>query len=126
MNDLRYAADGALERFISFDTPDDRLAGFLRLSLPVQDSPATGIPELKDTAMIREVHVYGQSLAVGAEKAGAPQHAGLGTALLRQAETVARQAGFVRLAVISAVGTRQYYLDRGYSRGDLYLLKSIA
>jgi elongator complex protein 3 len=125
MNDLCYAVDGALEHFISFDTPDDRLAGFLRLSLPDQYSPAPGIPELKDTAMIREVHVYGQSLAVGTEKAGAPQHAGLGTALLRHAETVARQAGFARLAVISAVGTRQYYLDRGYSRGDLYLLKSI-
>jgi elongator complex protein 3 len=126
LNDQCYAADGALEHFISFDTQDDLLAGFLRLSLPDQCSPSTGIPELKDAAMIREVHVYGQSLAVGAEKAGAPQHAGLGTALLRQAETVARQAGFVRLAVISAVGTRQYYLDRGYCRGDLYLIKSIA
>jgi elongator complex protein 3 len=126
MNDLRYAADGALEHFLSFDTVDDHLAGFLRLSLPDQHSPPTGIQELKDTAMIREVHVYGRSLAVGAEQAGVPQHAGLGSALLRQAETVAREAGFVRLAVISAVGTRQYYLDRGYSRGDLYLLKSIA
>jgi elongator complex protein 3 len=125
MNDLSYMADGASEHFISFDTPDDRLAGFLRLSLPNQYSPATGIPELKGTAIIREVHVYGQSLAVGAETPGVPQHAGLGTALLEKAEIVARQAGFVGLAVISAVGTRQYYLGRGYSRGDLYLIKSI-
>jgi histone acetyltransferase (RNA polymerase elongator complex component) len=29
------------------------------------------------------------------------------------------------MAVISAVGTRQYYLDRGFERGELYLIKSL-
>ena len=29
------------------------------------------------------------------------------------------------VAVISAVGTRQYYLERGFERGELYLVKSI-
>jgi elongator complex protein 3 len=43
--------------------------------------------------------------------------------LLAEAEHVAARAGFRRLAVISAVGTRQYYLGRGFERGDLYLLK---
>ena len=28
------SAAGAEEHFISFDTPDDKLAGFIRLSLP--------------------------------------------------------------------------------------------
>jgi len=71
------------------------------------------------------VHVYGQSLAVGAEQSGAAQHAGLGTRLLEQAEAIARSRGFKRLAVISAVGTRLYYLERGFERGELYLVKSI-
>ena len=123
MNDLVYPTRHAEEHFISIDTPDDRLAGFLRLSLPDAAAPRTGVPELEVAAVIREVHVYGQSLAVGAEKAGSAQHTGLGTRLLRRAEDIARRAGFEKLAVISAVGTRQYYIERGYARGELYLLK---
>ncbi len=64
------------------------------------------------------MHVYGQSLAVGAEQTGAAQHLGLGTRLLEEAESVARKHGFEKLAVISAIGTRHYYLDRGFERGE--------
>jgi len=124
-DDLIYSADHAEEHFLSFNTPQDGIAGFARLSLPTRQSSSTQMEELKGAAMIREVHVYGQSLAVGAERAGAAQHSGLGTRLLAQAETIAAGLGFSRLAVISAVGTRQYYLERGYERGDLYLLKSL-
>jgi len=81
--------------------------------------------ELRGAAMIREVHVYGQSLAVGSGKAGAAQHTGLGSRLLQRAEEIAKASGFKRMAVIAAVGTRQYYLDRGFSRGALYLLKEL-
>lgn len=125
LHDHVYPAGRAEEHFISFDTNEDGLAGFIRLSLPGSDSPATGIADLAGAALIREVHVYGQSLPVGAEKSGAAQHVGLGTRLLEEAEAVARQKGFTKLAVISAVGTRQYYLDRGFERGDYYLLKNL-
>jgi histone acetyltransferase (RNA polymerase elongator complex component) len=27
--------------------------------------------------------------------------------------------------VISAIGTRQYYLERGFERGELYLVKKL-
>jgi elongator complex protein 3 len=120
-----YAAGSAEEHFISYVTPDDKLAGFIRLSLPGRDSPQTGISDLDGAALIREVHVYGQSLAVGAEKKGAAQHMGLGTRLLEEAESIARAKGFRRMAVISAVGTRGYYLDRGFARGELYLVKQL-
>jgi elongator complex protein 3 len=125
VSDLVYAAGGAQEHFLSYVTPDDRLAGFLRLSLPGHDSPQTGLADLERAAIIREVHVYGQSLPVGVEGDGVPQHAGLGTELLQRAEECAREAGFSRLAVISAVGTRQYYLERGYERGEHYLVKNL-
>jgi elongator complex protein 3 len=62
-------------------------------------------------------------LPVGAEKDGAAQHSGLGTQLLEEAEKVARERGFSKIAVISAVGTRGYYLDRGFERGEYYLVK---
>jgi elongator complex protein 3 len=125
LNDLVYAAASAEEHFISFDTPDDGLAGFIRLSLPLEDAPETGLPDLMGAALIREVHVYGQSLAVGAEAGGSAQHIGLGTRLLEEAERVARGRGFKRMAVISAIGTRKYYLERGFERGALYLVKTL-
>ncbi len=125
LDDHVYQAGLAEEHFISFITEEDGLAGFIRLSLPKAGSPATGIPELDGAALIREVHVYGQSLEVGAEKTGAAQHAGLGTRLLEEADKIAKENGHKKIAVISAVGTRGYYLDRGFERGEYYLVKAI-
>jgi elongator complex protein 3 len=125
-DDLVYAADFAEEHFLSFVTPEDKLAGFLRLSLPSEHSPDTGMEELRGAAIIREVHVYGQSLPVGAAQEGAAQHTGLGTRLLDAAAEIARARGFRRMAVIAAVGTRRYYLERGFRRGTYYLLRDIA
>jgi len=126
LDDMVYPVGAAEEHFISYVTPEDKLAGFTRLSLPGKDSPQTGIHDLDGAALIREVHVYGQSLPVGAEQRGAAQHAGLGTRLLEEAEAIARSKGFERIAVISAVGTREYYLERGFERGELYLVKNLA
>ncbi len=126
LNDLVYNAGKAEEHFLSFTTPDDQLAGFLRLSLPKADSPNIGITDLEQAALIREVHVYGQSLAVGEDKSGAAQHLGLGTRLLQEAEQIAKARGFQKLAVIAAVGTRQYYISRGFERGEYYLIKQLS
>lgn len=125
LDDLVYQAGAAEEHFISYVTPEDRIAGFVRLSLPNEDSPQTEIADLDGAALIREVHVYGQSLPVGAEKDGAAQHVGLGTRLLEEAERIAIANGYKRMAVISAVGTRGYYLGRGFERGELYLVKKL-
>jgi elongator complex protein 3 len=125
LDDLIYRSGGAEEHFISWITPGGKLAGFLRLSLPSHGSHYTGMADLKGAAVIREVHIYGQSLGVGEAKVGAAQHSGLGTNLLKRAEEIARAHGFDRIAVISAIGTRQYYLDRGFQRGDLYMVKDI-
>jgi elongator complex protein 3 len=125
LDDLVYHPDGAEEHFLSFVSPDDKITGFLRLSLPGPESPATSLSDLAGAAIIREIHVYGQSLAVGAEQSGAAQHAGLGTRLLVEADRIASEKGYRRMAVIAAVGTRQYYLERGFERGELYLVKPI-
>jgi elongator complex protein 3 len=125
LKDLIYTPSQAEEHFISFNTPDDKLAGYLRLSLPTVDSPQLGWPDLNDAALIREVHVYGQSLAVGAEKTGAAQHIGLGTALLLEAEKISRSKGFSKIAVIAAIGTRLYYESRGFKRGEIYMIKDL-
>ena len=125
LDDLIYQADFAEEHFISCVTPDDKLAGFLRLSLPAKEAPKTGMDDLEGAAIIREVHVHGQSLQVGQERRGSAQHIGLGTALMQRAEEIACERGYRRMAVISAIGTRRYYLERGFGRGELYLVKEL-
>ena len=136
MKDLVYHPVDAQEHFISFSTPADRLAGYLRLSLPAavpiqkrndaRNQLYVLIPEIDGAALIREVHIYGQSLEVGADLSGAAQHSGLGTALLEKAEELAKTAGYRQMAVIAAVGTRLYYEKRGFKRSALYMTKEIA
>lgn len=126
LDDLTYSAVQAKEHFLSFVTADDKIAAYIRLSLPAPDAPQTGLKDLDDAALIREVHVYGQSLPVGAKQEGVAQHAGLGTRLLEEAEKMAHIYGFHRIAVISAIGTRQYYLERDFERGECYLVKEIS
>jgi len=135
LQDHTYHPADAEEHFLSYSTPDDRLAGYLRLSLPMDAGSAErkrmrqtlyeAIPELEDAALIREVHVYGQALEVGADLPGAAQHSGLGTSLIEEAEDIARKAGFKSMAVIAAVGTRLYYEGRGFRRAGLYMAKEL-
>ncbi|HEY3345295.1 MAG TPA: tRNA uridine(34) 5-carboxymethylaminomethyl modification radical SAM/GNAT enzyme Elp3 [Anaerolineaceae bacterium] len=134
LKDTVYPATHAEEHFLTFETPAGQIAGYLRLSIPGKADPAAlpfldpqlGFSDLPGAALIREVHVYGQSLPVGGESShGAAQHIGLGTRLLRRSEEIAAEAGCSRLAVIAAVGTREYYIGRGFKRGELYLVKRL-
>ena len=124
--DFIYHPASAEEHFLTYTTPDDHIAGYLRLSLPDQNSPSLGIRDLENAAIIREVHVYGQSLPVGSERSGAAQHIGLGTLLLEHADHIAGTLGFKRVAVIAAIGTRNYYEKRGFKRGELYMVKELS
>src|SRR5206468_3638011 len=102
--------DATTEHFLQYLTPSGKLAGFLRLSLPHENVPSEEIlPELHGAAMVRELHIYGPALELGAANNGQPQHSGLGRKLAEHATEIARGAGFKRMAVISALGTREYY-----------------
>jgi elongator complex protein 3 len=111
LEQLIYETDATHECFLQMVTPENDLAGFLRLSLPDAEPP---IDVLRGCAVIREVHVYGPALRLGAELETAPQHAGLGTQLIDEARLIARRAGYEQLAVIAAIGTRPYYRERGF------------
>jgi elongator complex protein 3 len=115
-----YATDATIEHFLSFETADERIAGFLRLSLP-DPNIAQPFSELAGHAMIREVHVYGPALDLGEESQGEAQHLGLGTELVNRAKEMARAAGYERLAVISAIGTREYYAKLDFTLEGLYM-----
>ncbi len=125
IEDLVYEAGASVEHFLAYVTEDDDLAGYLRLSMPSDDSPPTGLSDLDGAALVREVHVYGQSLEVGQSIDGTAQHSGLGTGLMELAEEKARQAGYDRMAVIAAIGTREYYRKLGYELVKTYMVKSL-
>ncbi|MCK5850986.1 MAG: GNAT family N-acetyltransferase, partial [Kiritimatiellae bacterium] len=129
MIDEIYYPASSEEHFLEFVTEDDKLAGFLRLSFPNPDQDLAWrddiLPDLKDTAIIREIHVYGQSLKVGGEQNGAAQHIGLGTALIEEAVKLSKIRGYQRLAVISAIGTHRYYAKRNFKMGKSYMVRNI-
>lgn len=115
---------------------DSTLLGLLRLRIPdVSKSPfAIRMAEFKnqDTAIVREVHVYGTMISVHEKDntGTGVQHCGIGTFLLLAAERVAKIFDHVRkVAVISGVGVVNYYRHRGYEKGSLedgqYMVKSI-
>ena len=113
------------EVFLQYITQERKIAAFLRLCLPTADE-APLLEELTGCAMIREVHVYGLSLGIGKAMSGRAQHLGLGSRLLEQAAQIAVERGYARLAVISAIGTRDYYRKRGFQDGALYQIRDLA
>jgi len=95
----------------------ERLLGFLRLSLPKEKS---FIKELASSAVIREVHVYGRVTSLGDKDKGKAQHLGIGKELIARAKKLAHKEEHKKLSVISAVGTREYYRKLGFEDGEMY------
>jgi elongator complex protein 3 len=117
LEELEYRTSIGRELFLQYVTPEDRIVGFLRLSLP--ETPSF-VSELGASALIREVHVYGQVVGLDEESDARPQHAGLGRALIERAVEIARDDRRRNVAVISAIGTRAYYRKVGFEDGALY------
>ena len=118
-----YDAAGGEERFIeAVDPTTDTLLGFCRLRFPARTDLHPAITD--GTALIRELHVYGTATGIGDE--GEVQHRGLGSALMREAETQARAAGKGKMIIIAGVGVREYYIRRlGYRHDHEYVSKNI-
>ena len=120
-----YSAGIGDEVFLQYITEERKIAAFLRLSLPdIGEAPL--LEELAGCAMIREIHVYGLSLGIGTAMSGRAQHLGLGSRLIETAAKIAAERAYTRLAVISAIGTREYYRVRGFEDGELYQIRDLA
>ncbi len=122
---MDYEASEGREIFLSFeDVGEDLLIGFCRLRIPSGKQHRGEITP--DTAIVRELHVYGQEVCVGSEGKGALQHRGYGSKLLLEAERIAKEEfGKGKLAVISGVGAREYYYKRGYGLDGVYVSKKL-
>lgn len=101
----------------------------LRLRIPSQyftgEDPE--IPELKGCAIIREVHVFGDQLPIGAPPDGSGQHMGFGKKMLGEAERIVRETypAIRKMAVIAGTGVRPYYRKFGYENCGSYLVKEL-
>lgn len=115
-----YQTEEGKEYFLEFVNKNNILFGLCRLRVQENNE--------KIPAIVRELHVYGQSLNVG-EKPGkgniASQHMGLGKKLMAKAEEISKQNGAKMLFVISGVGVREYFRKLGYSRNNEYMAKKI-
>lgn len=132
LQDFSYITAVSDEHFLQWVTADNKIAGFCRLSLPHWDKLIAGACDVTANellvqpgqAMIRELHVYGQALSLGSEGMSA-QHQGLGQKLLSKASSIATEAGYTSLNVISSIGTRAYYRAQGFTDAGLYQQKAL-
>lgn len=120
-----YEAGGGDEVFLAWEDPvADAIAGFLRLRRP---GPRAHRAEAQGAAIVRELKVYGEALALGDHddpERGAWQHQGLGARLLGEAERIAREEWNVdRVLVTAGVGVRAYYGRHGYEPLGPYMAK---
>lgn len=127
LNKFEYKVNGGNEIFLSFDTKKDKkLVGFLRLFLPEKKESAHNfIEELKNTAIIREVHVYGETEGLSSKKQNTSQHKGVGRMLIDKAADIPKSQGLSSISVISAVGTRRYYGRLGFTLEGSYMGKQL-
>ena len=132
LQDFTYTTAVSDEHFLQWVTAGNKIAGFCRLSLPHWDKLTSGACDVSadellvqpGQAMIRELHVYGQALSLGSEGMSA-QHQGLGQKLLTKASSIAAEAGYTSLNVISSIGTRAYYRAQGFTDAGLYQQKAL-
>ena len=121
-----YEASEGKEFFISAEDPENNvLLGYLRMRVPSAKAHRPEITALP-SAIVRELHIYGQLVPVGKHSVSAWQHKGFGQILLKEAERLASvELGLKKLLVISALGTRRYYMRFGYERDGLYVSKKL-
>ena len=132
--EYKFESSNETEVFLSYETPDEKiLFGFLRLRLIKNQKNSTIFEELKDCALVRELHVYGQTTAVnkkdsdiGKDPNNNYQHVGFGTKLLNEAFTIAKANGFQKIAVISGNGVKNYYKKFGFVDNEYFMIKDLS
>jgi elongator complex protein 3 len=124
---VKEEASGGKELFISAEDPvNDVLVGYVRLRVP---SEKASRPEItaENTAIIRELRVYGPLVPVGKHLSRAWQHKGYGGVLLSEAERIAIEYySRSKIVVTSALGTKEYYKRFGYGYDGPYVSKQLS
>jgi len=119
-----YDASGGKEIFLSFENKKrDKLYSLLRLRIISKSKPVFSV--LKNAALIREIHTYGQLVPIS-KKGTSAQHKGLGKKLIKQAEDIVKKEFEIqKIAVISGIGARDYWKKFNYKLKGTYMVKSL-
>ena len=120
-----YKSSAGQECFISFEDELGYLYGFTRLLLPNQDSVAWIDWLEKWTAIIRELHVYGELQKIWEKSGKWTQHTWLWKRLLSFAERLSKSFGYNQFSVISWVWVREYYKGMWFELKWTYMSKKI-
>jgi len=117
-----YDASGGKEFFIQAEDRDsDVIIGFCRLRFPKELLRSEIV---NDSALLRELHVYGTATAIG-EK-GLVQHKGWGKKLIEKAEEIAKNNGKTKMVVIAGIGVREYFRKKlEYYKEGPYMVKEL-
>ena len=120
-----YRASKGEETFISMeDTKSDVLLGFLRLRIPSEKAHRPEIDH--NTALVRELHVYGPMIPLGEKEDELWQHKGYGEKLLKEAERISwEEYDKKEILITSGIGVRNYYRKFGYERKGPYMAKKL-
>lgn len=125
-----YKASDGHEYFIQMIDPSDRtIFGLLRLRVPSQyfSGEKHFMEALENSALIREIHVFGDQIPVGFSGDHSGQHQGFGKKMITEAEKIISEKypTIAKMAVISGVGVRGYYEKRGYHLEGEYMIKNL-
>jgi elongator complex protein 3 len=125
---LDYDAAGGQEIFLSFEDDKETLFGLLRLRIQSGPVPALDGGVKGSEAIVRELHIFGPEVPLSEKDSGAAQHKGLGRALLREAERIAKnEFGAGRMVILSGTGAKEYYrTGSDYTSQGEYMVKSLA
>jgi len=120
-----YKSSVGHECFISFEDELGYLYWFTRLLLPNDDSVVWIQWLEKWTAIIRELHVYGELQKIWDKSGQWTQHTWLWRRLLSFVEKLSKSAGYNQFSVISWVWVREYYRSLWFELKWTYMAKNI-
>jgi len=116
-----YKASKGKEFFIAAEYPKkDILFGYCRLRFPSQ---LLRKEITKDSALIRELHVYSLAVQIGKKSKESFQHRGIGKKLMEKAEKIVKQNNKKKIVVISGIGAKQYFAKLRYKHDGPYMSK---
>jgi len=120
---IEYEASHGREFFIAAEDKEaDILFGYCRLRFPLQFLRKE---ITKDSALIREIHVYSAAVQIGKKSAESFQHRGIGKRLMAKAEEIAKWNEKNKAVVIAGVGAKQYFAKLGYYHDGPYMSKML-
>ncbi|UCE95827.1 MAG: tRNA uridine(34) 5-carboxymethylaminomethyl modification radical SAM/GNAT enzyme Elp3 [Candidatus Bathyarchaeota archaeon] len=123
---IKEKASEGVDIFITAEDPaNDVLVAYLRLRIPSENAHRPEI-STESSSIVRELRVCGSLVPVGKHITKAWQHKGYGEILLSEAERISEDEYDRRkVAVISALGTKVYYMRHGYRYDGPYMSKTI-